>query len=90
MLDEFIFLREMFMNKRMASFLVRQMHSFQSPDSITQNNMTSTAVDATPSPFGGVLGHFLHPSAKFGKLMTKEDGYHVHKTLGLLSVLSFC
>ena len=32
---------------------------------------------------------FLHKDANFKKLATREDPYHVHKTLGILSVCSF-
>ena len=33
--------------------------------------------------------YFFHKDAKISKLATKEDPYHVHKTLGILSLLSF-
>jgi hypothetical protein len=39
---------------------------------------------------GFVYKHFLHSDAKISKLATREDNYHIHKTLGILSVLSFC
>lgn len=31
----------------------------------------------------------LHKDANFGKLVTHEDNFHVHKTLGILSICSF-
>jgi hypothetical protein len=36
-----------------------------------------------------IFRHFLHKDAKISKLMTREDGYHLHKTLGLLSLVNF-
>eukprot|EP00466_Bigelowiella_natans_P017140 jgi/Bigna1/146441/aug1.114_g21149 len=35
------------------------------------------------------LPFFLHKHANFRKLATKEDPFHIHKTLGILSILSF-
>ena len=32
---------------------------------------------------------FLHDDAKLSKLKTKEDRYHIHKTLGMLALCSF-
>lgn len=32
---------------------------------------------------------FQYKDAKVSKLMTKEDNYHIHKTLGILCLLSF-
>lgn len=39
---------------------------------------------------GFVYRHFLHEDAKVSKLVTREDNYHIHKTLGILSLVSFC
>eukprot|EP00008_Paramoeba_atlantica_P012583 CAMPEP_0201489328 /NCGR_PEP_ID=MMETSP0151_2-20130828/22112_1 /ASSEMBLY_ACC=CAM_ASM_000257 /TAXON_ID=200890 /ORGANISM="Paramoeba atlantica, Strain 621/1 / CCAP 1560/9" /LENGTH=333 /DNA_ID=CAMNT_0047874883 /DNA_START=17 /DNA_END=1018 /DNA_ORIENTATION=+ len=36
-----------------------------------------------------VLGYFFHQEATIKKLVTREDNFHIHKTLGILSVLSF-
>ena len=46
--------------------------------------------DVIVFPFNGVIyKHFLHKDANLSKLFTREDPNHIHKTLGLLSVLSF-
>lgn len=36
-----------------------------------------------------IFRHFLHREASFGKLATREDPQHLHKTLGVLSLVSF-
>lgn len=38
---------------------------------------------------GFIFRHLLHKEARIGKLATREDPYHIHKTLGILSVTSF-
>lgn len=38
---------------------------------------------------GFLFRHFLHSDANFAKLKTREDPYHLHKTLGISSVLMF-
>mmetsp|Transcript_22745 Transcript_22745/g.37959 ORF Transcript_22745/g.37959 Transcript_22745/m.37959 type:complete len:405 (+) Transcript_22745:60-1274(+) len=46
--------------------------------------------DDMPKPIPGfVFRHFLHADAKVQKLITREDNYHIHKALGILSVISF-
>ena len=44
--------------------------------------------DARGAP-GFIFRHLLHKDANFRKLKTREDPYHLHKTLGILSVLNF-
>ena len=52
--------------------------------------MTDALSDDMPKPLpGAVFRHFLHEDAQFGKLVTSHDRFHIHKTLGVLSVLSF-
>ena len=36
-----------------------------------------------------IFRHFLHKDAKISKLVTREDPYHWHKTLGMLALLNF-
>lgn len=36
-----------------------------------------------------IYSTLLHKDAKISKLVTREDNYHIHKTLGILSVISF-
>jgi hypothetical protein len=36
-----------------------------------------------------IFRFFLHKNARVSKLMTREDPYHLHKTLGILSVFNF-
>jgi len=36
-----------------------------------------------------IFRHLLHKDARISKLITKEDPIHLHKTLGILSVLNF-
>jgi hypothetical protein len=36
-----------------------------------------------------IFRHFLHKDARISKLVTREDPYHLHKTLGMLSLLNF-
>jgi len=43
--------------------------------------------DAQTTSF--VFKHLLHKDANLKKLKTKEDPYHIHKTLGILSICSF-
>eukprot|EP00946_MAST-07B_sp_MAST-7B-sp1_P002267 g2267.t1 len=50
--------------------------------------VATRAGDAEARP-GFIFRHFLHKNAKFSKLATREDPYHLHKTLGILSVASF-
>ena len=42
--------------------------------------------EVTPS---FIYRHLLHKDANFKKLKTREDPYHIHKTLGILSLCSF-
>ena len=52
-----------------------------------------TAIAQRTGDAGGppsfIFRHLLHKDAKFSKLSTREDKYGIHKTLGILSVLSF-
>lgn len=54
---------------------------------------SDVAVDQRHGDAGGtpsfIFRHFLHRDAKISKLVTREDGQHIHKTLGILSVISF-
>ena len=51
---------------------------------------TMSHVDDMPKALPGfVFRHFLHEDANVGKLITHHDPFHVHKILGILSVLSF-
>jgi hypothetical protein len=50
--------------------------------------VATRAGDAAEKP-AFIFRHFFHKNAKFSKLMTREDPYHLHKTLGILSVASF-
>ena len=36
-----------------------------------------------------LFSRFFHREARIGKLVTKEDPYHLHKGMGILSILSF-
>ena len=45
--------------------------------------------DIVVAPGGFIFRHFLHKQANINKLATREDPYHLHKTLGLLSLISF-
>ena len=45
--------------------------------------------EGKPATQNIIFQQFLHRDANISKLKTKEDGYHIHKTLGILSVLSF-
>lgn len=49
----------------------------------------STATAPNKRTHSFIYRHFLHHDARFSKLVTREDGYHLHKTLGICSVLSF-
>ena len=65
--------------------------TMEEPSSSTLVPTTTTALDDMPkiaSP-QNIRGFFLHDDAKFSKLKTKEDPYHVHKTLGMLALCSF-
>ncbi|KAJ1412429.1 hypothetical protein B484DRAFT_176295 [Ochromonadaceae sp. CCMP2298] len=69
------------------------MQSSNSTDSLASGNSSDgyDNSDDMPRPVPGfVFRHFLHEDAKIGKLMTREDNYHIHKTLGILSLVSFC
>lgn len=50
--------------------------------------VATRAGDAEDRP-GFVFRYFLHKNARISKLATKEDPNHLHKTLGILSVVSF-
>lgn len=63
--------------------------SFESGDANAAEDRSS-ADDMPKAMPGFVYRHFLHENAKISKLATREDNYHIHKTLGILSVLSFC
>ena len=59
-------------------------------DRAEANNRTRTSKS---KQHGGILSsvysQFFHRDAKFSKLMTREDPFHLHKTLGICSVLNF-
>jgi hypothetical protein len=48
--------------------------------------LASVPEEAMPS---FLFQHFLHKNARLSKLVTREDPYHMHKTLGILSVCNF-
>lgn len=51
---------------------------------------SSSGKDLMVFPFTGVIfTQFLHKDANVKKLFTREDPNHIHKTLGLLTVISF-
>ena len=43
----------------------------------------------SPATLLNPLPLLMHPQANFRKLATREDRHHIHKTLGILSVMSF-
>ena len=52
-------------------------------------NPEASRLSQSELAFTNPLYFFLHKDAKITKLVTKEDPYMLHKTLGFLSVLSF-
>jgi hypothetical protein len=72
------------------------MQSSKSTDSLASGSTSGQESSYDNSDYmpkavpGFVFRHFLHEDAKVGKLITREDPHHIHKTLGILSVVSFC
>lgn len=73
--------------KNSDSFLVDNARPTQG-SKVADVVVATRAGDAEDRP-GFIFRHFLHKNARLSKLMTKEDPNHLHKTLGILSVVSF-
>ena len=71
--------------KNSASFLTDNLGGKQS-SKIADQVVESRQGDVGPT---FIFRHFLHRDAKISKLITKEDPIHLHKVLGILSLVNF-
>ena len=69
--------------KNSASFLI--------DNNAPSSKMQDLVIDSRSGDVGPtfLFRHFLHKDAKISKLMTREDPYHLHKTLGVLALANF-
>lgn len=73
--------------KSSPSFFTLNNPSKQSSDDLA--NMANEGNSDDMPKLNWIYSNLLHKDARISKLMTHEDNYHIHKTLGILSVISF-
>jgi hypothetical protein len=73
--------------KNSASFLTDN----NAPSGKQSSKMADLVIESRTGDVGPgfLFRQFFHKDAKLSKLMTREDPYHLHKTLGILSLINF-